>query len=125
MAFNQSKGILLAVSAFILMHYSIRYVANSAEISQDNYIELISWLNFAALSIYFVSGLLASMFYNKNLALIGMVTGLLASLSAIILFGVSVNDTLGKLITVITGMVLGGFGGVAAMFIKSRIKNVL
>lgn len=123
--YNKVKGVTIALLVFILIHYSITYIANSVANTQENYLTFLPWLNFAVFFVYFLCGLLASIFYENNFVLIGLVTGLLSALVAITLFNVAVNDMSGMLMTITIGMLLSGFGGVISMLIKPRLKNTL
>ena len=123
--FNNSKGIIIAVFLFAILHYSISYFANSIIWTQENHMTLLKWINISATSIYFVCGLVASMFYKKNHILIGSITGLFSALTAIIFFKVSFNEVSGMFVTIAIGIILGTLGGLTSMLIKHKFKNAL
>ena len=123
--FNRAKGIIIALLLFSILHYSIFYYANTATWTQENHLTLLKWVNYSAISIYFLCGLVASIFYKKNHILIGSITGLLSAIIAITFFGVAYKDINGMLITAATGVTLGAIGGLVSLLIKSKLKNVL
>ena len=122
---NRVKGIIIALFLFSILHYSIFYYGNTVTWTQENHLSLLKWINYSAISIYFLCGLVASIFYKKNYVLIGSITGLLSAIIAISFFGVAFKDINGMLITAVTGVTLGAIGGLVSLLIKSKFKNVL
>lgn len=54
----------------------------------------------------------------------GLIAGILAAATAILIFGVSWGDSFGISATVINGGVLGGIGGACAMFLARKKEGI-
>ena len=119
------EWIVIAVIMFSVLHYMIIYISSNLSISVDYYQEAISWLNIAALSLYFLCGMFASIFQRKRFIAIGLVVGFVSALNAVLLFNVANGDVNGIFITVITGLILGSLGGTFSMLINRWRTNAL
>ncbi len=118
-------AISVALIIFICFHYfltvGINYLANNSV----SFPELLPWLNLIAYLLYILSGFVASILSDKKLILIGLVSGFLSATSAILIFSVANGELLGILITLCTGLVLGGVGGSILFFFRRKSVNIL
>lgn len=119
------KGIIISVSAFALMHYAITRFSNTLSVKSDNFQDWHLWLNLSALAMYFISGFMAGIIQRESHLFTGMLSGFIAALLAMLIFGVSFGDTQGKLMTIATGIILGSAGGLLSAFLKPRKANAL
>jgi hypothetical protein len=119
------KWILLAVALFAVGHYSLRSALNSFSLANPSYTQYMSWVNAAALALYFVCSLVSSYLNRKQFIFTGTVTGTLSAITAIVVFNVAVNDSIGMAITLVTGIVLGALGGFAAKLLTRRRAHAL
>lgn len=122
---NRMKGIIISVSAFALMHYAITRFSNTLSVKSDNFQDWHLWLNLSALAMYFISGFMAGIIQRESHLFTGMLSGFIAALLAMLIFGVSFGDTQGKLMTIATGIILGSAGGLLSAFLKPRKANAL
>jgi hypothetical protein len=119
------KWIFLAVVLFAVGHYSLRSALHSLGLANPSYTQYMSWVNASALALYFVCSLLSSYLNRKQFIFTGTVTGFLSAITAIVVFNVAVNDSIGMGITLVTGIVLGALGGVAAKVLTGRCAHEL
>jgi MFS-type transporter involved in bile tolerance (Atg22 family) len=119
------KWILIAVLLFAVGHYLIKSAANNLSLSNPSFTEYMSWLNALALALYFICGVVASYLNKKQFLFTGTVTGFLSAITAMFIFNVAVNDVSGKVITLVTGIILGAIGGAVAKLLTRRWVHAL
>ncbi len=124
-AFNNIQSIAFATILFMLLHFSLtigmNYFSNK---NPESFIVWWQWLNLVAYLLYILSGFIAATLSKKHHIIVGLITGLVSSLSAILL-GVG-GSLYGVLITIAFGLILGSIGGgLSLLLFKSRVKNGL
>ena len=125
-AFNNIQSIALAVIVFMLLHFSLTVGMNFfSNKNPENFMVWLPWLILVAYLLYILSGFIAAELSKKHHLVVGLTTGLVSSLSAILL-GVGSGEVYGRLITITFGLILGAIGGgLSLLLFKSRAKNGL
>jgi hypothetical protein len=121
---NKLQAILIAVSLFLCLHYLLTLGGNYLANNSNNFPILLPWLNLMAYLLYFLSGIIAGLLTKQNFIFVGLVTGVISALSAVLIFGVG-GDTFGVFATISAGLVLGGIGGGLLFLYKRKLANAL
>lgn len=82
------------------------------------------WINATAYFLYVISGFAAGMVAKRRLVTNGLIAGVLAAATAIVVFGVTQGDAFGIAATAITGGVLGGIGGAFSMLLVQQKEKI-
>ena len=123
-ALNKIRAVSIAVIVFIVLHYllweTLRYLVNNS----GNTSAWLTWINLTAYNLYIISGIIAGALSKDKLIIVGVFSGFVSGLSAILMLNVA-GDIFGSFVTLASGAFLGGIGGAISMFFKKRFKNAL
>jgi len=82
------------------------------------------WINATVYFLYVIAGFAAGMVAKRRMIANGFIAGVLAAVTAILVFGVTRGDAFGITVTVITGSVLGGIGGASSMLLARHKERI-
>lgn len=109
---------LFAVLFFVVTTASKNIVNTTSDVET-----LLPWINAVVYLLYVIAGFVAGMVAKRRLIANGLIAGVLASVTAILVFGVTQGDAFGNAASVITGGVLGGIGGAFSMLLAQQKKK--
>ncbi len=110
---------MFAVLFFVVTTASKRIV-NTAEDVET----LLPWINATVYVLYVIAGFAAGMVAQRRLIINGLIAGVLAAATAIVVFGVTQGDAFGIAATAVTGGVLGGIGGAFSMLLAQQKEKI-
>jgi hypothetical protein len=117
------RAFAISVVVFGILFFALTTASNSAAITAEDLKGLLPWLNATAHLLYVVAGFVAGIVARRHTIVNGLIAGVLAAATAILIFGVTRGDSFGIVATVVNGGILGGIGGACAMFLTRRKES--
>ena len=119
---TELRAYVISVGLFAVLHFSLTIVSNYVAQSVTGVQSYIPWLNVLAYALYVIAGFVAAAIAKRRGIINGVIAGVLAAMTAILLFGVAGGDWFGVMVMTVNGGVLGGIGG-AFFLVLSRKKE--
>lgn len=86
--------------------------------------KFLPWVNATAHFLYVIAGFVAGIIAKRRMIANGLIAGVLAAVTAILVFGVTWDDAFGIAATVITSGILGGIGGAFSMLLARQKERI-
>ena len=118
------RALVISVVAFAILFFVLTTASNSAATTAKDLEGFLPWLNATAYLLYVIAGFVAGIVAKRRRIASGLIAGILAAATAILIFGVAWGDSFGIVATVVNGAVLGTIGGACAMFLTRRKENI-
>ncbi len=118
------RAFVISVVVFAILFFALTTASNSAATTAEDLEGLLPWLNATAYLLYVITGFIAGIVAKRRTIVNGLIAGVLAAATAILIFGVTRGDSFGIVATVVNGGILGGIGGACAMFLTRRKENI-
>ena len=109
---------------FAVLFFVVTTAANSIVNTAANIETLLPWINATVYFLYVIAGFAAGLVAKRRMIANGLTAGVLAAVTAILVFGVTRGDSIGVATTIITGGVLGGIGGASSMLLTRQKERI-
>ena len=118
------QAVLYSTAIFMLLHYLLQVSSNYIATHSTSFLNWIVVPNIAAYSLYLLCGFIAGTISKNCKFCVGFIAGLLASFTAIQIFGVGFGgNEIDYLIVIGWGSILGGIGGALSQLVIPHVKK--
>ncbi len=106
-----------------MLFFALTVVSNRIVTTVADVELLMPWINATVYFLYVIAGIVVAVVAKRRVIANGVIAGILAATTAILIFGVAGGELFGISVTVINGGVLGGIGGACTVIFTRKKRN--
>ena len=114
------RAFVIAIIVFTILQFILTLVSINVINTATDVQTLVPWINAVAYFLYVVTGFVVGVIAKRGEIVNGVIGGILAATTAILMLGVAGRDLFGAVALLIEGGILGGVGGACVLLLTRR-----